>query len=254
MTIRLHVGENLSDPLVTPLTYFGDSLRLWLEGGTDFWEDAGSTDPCEDGDVIEVWSDQSGNGFDTSNSNTPIYDDDALNSIGGAVMADADNDALNISNTAIEATDTEITIFTVFKCTDAANNRQICLYNKAGVACFALQAMGINHTMRFWRNLASGGDEITAAIDPIDFHVVTWWQKEGTGHKAYVDGVEKASRVDANAFASTGWTQEFTIGQDAGGEGAGFTGTIMEYFIVVGPISDADRQVGENYLATKYNL
>lgn len=252
--IRLRVGEDLADPKPSPLTQYGENLRLWFEGGTDILKGIDPDDPAGDGDTVVRWKDQTTNAYHGNNSNTPIYDIDALNDIGGVVFADVENDALNISNLAIDGADTEITIFSVFKCSDATNNRQIYLYNRGGVACFAMQAMGANNQIRFWHNLASGGDEFSVAVDPVDFHVATWWQKEGTGHKAYIDGEQEGSGSNANAFASTGWAQEFTISQDAGGEGAGFTGTLMELFMVVGEMTDVNRQWGDDYLLSRYSL
>ena len=254
MTIRLHVGENLSDPLVTPLTYFGDSLRLWLSGGEDFWEDAGSTDPCEDGDVIEVWSDQATVGpYDASNSNTPIYDDDALNSIGGAVFVRADKDALNFSNAIIEAADTEITCFLVFNSTAAPinDNRTVFYYNRGGINCFVIEAMDVSSKIRVFLQRGTAEMMLTPVLTLSDFHYISMWQKEGVGAEIWVDGVSKATDANAGAWNGTGWAQKACIGNN---DDSCFTGTFMEGFVVAGPISDADRQVGENYLATKYNL
>jgi len=253
--IRLRVGEDLAAPKPSPLTQYGENLRLWFEGGTDILKGIDPDDPAGDGDTVVRWKDQTTNAYHGNNSNTPIYDIDALNDIGGVVFADVENDALNISNLAIDGADTEITIFSVFKCSDAVDNRQICLYNRAGVACFAIQAMGASNTIRCWRNLGgAGADQLIAVVDPVDFHVVTFWQKEGTGAKIFVDGVQEAISGRADAFASTGWVQEFTIGQDAGGEGAGFTGTLMELFMVVGEMTDVNRQWGDDYLLSRYSL
>lgn len=73
-------------------------MIAWYQANTGAYEDAG-TDPCEDGDAVVQWNDQSGNGRNLSVPGTqtsPTYVTSAQNSL-PAINFDSSNDALGVA-------------------------------------------------------------------------------------------------------------------------------------------------------------
>jgi len=249
MTIRLHVGENLSDPLVTPLTYFGDSLRLWLSGGEDFYEDAEKLDPCENADVIAVWGDKSGNGYDATKVSAPWYDEDACNNIGGAVCAGGDG-GLGISTDVILPADVEVWFFGVWKM--GGGYRDQMFYNHDGVGKFVMQTVGAGGTtvkIQVWTNV--GAKEVTVACDTSDFVCLSYRFKEGVEGRLWRNG------VDVGSVDCSGTTWEW-LGPEGDQhklfKSSVATSICVEHWAVVGDIGAAGREWAEGYMMSKFNL
>jgi len=248
MTIRFRVQETLADPPETPLTYFGDALRLWLSGGEEFYEDAEKLDPCENADVIAVWGDKSGNGYDATKVSTPWYDEDACNNIGGAVCAGGDG-GLAIPYDVILPADDEVWFFGVWKM--GGGYREQIYYNRNGVAKFAMQTVGAGGTTVDINTFTTGGDKgATVACDTSDFVCLSIRFKEGVEWRLWRNGVDKGS-VDCSGTTWTNYPVE---------DGSGLfprsvaISICVEHWAVVGDIGAAGREWAEGYMMSKFNL
>lgn len=245
--MRLRVQEDLPDPLVTPLTYFGDSLRLWFSGGEEFYEDVGKTDPCEDGDVVWVWGDKSGLGYDATKVSSPVYDEDACNNIGGLVCAGGDG-GLGMSTDVIPAATDEVWYFGVWKM--IGHGRYVATYNHDGVGKWAFQAWGNGSAVRMTVGTTGGQKEVDLTCDTTDFVCLSCRGKEGLEWRLWRNGVDKGA---VNCGGTTWqWIAPETSYHRLFYQS--LTATCMEHMVVVGDIGTAGREWAEAYVMGKYNL
>lgn len=67
-----------------PTSVTSATLKLWVKGDAGVYKDAGTT-PCADGDKVQQWNDQSGNGnhlTQTATANQPTFTATGINSLG----------------------------------------------------------------------------------------------------------------------------------------------------------------------------
>lgn len=247
--IRLRVGEDLADELITPATIFGSDLLVWFSGGAGFYEDAEMTDPCEDGDTIIKIEDFSGNDYHATrrDTDTPLYDEDACNEIGGALLDS--NDGFDFEPDFIPADEPEIWIYFVAKKTDTANYRFVWYYNRSTTGCWQIQFHG-SGLVRATCN-APGEVAITGAATLSDYNYCTIRTKEDDKMEMWVNGVWK-SQAGLGAYSwygPSGDNKNF-LGRATA---AGIDGTLVEYFVVKGD-NGASREAAESYIASKYSL
>ena len=202
------------------------------------------------GSTVSSWLDQSGNGYNASQSNAsyqPLYVPNALN--GKPVLRfDGANRFLLISNSAIPID--KHTIFIVFK-----------TYNTSSQSIF-----GIWYSKPGWNFVLSSGvytyiiDKssayITGTAPTIGANNLFSLTFDGSNVKSYNSGslIQNDSSIYSSVYSNTSDALAIGIATNGVSTADPFNGDIAEIVIYNTALSDAERITVENYLKNKYAL
>lgn len=242
---------------INPLTL---SPKLWLK--------ADAIVGLNDGDPVSSWADSSGNGHDATEATTtaqPIYKVNILNGY-PAIRFDGVDDTLRLSGTGLNISKgaPAITIITVAKQTNSAVAAQV-LYRESvnsTVSNTRIQS-GISSNSRLllgsrptdagsFQSFVSGND-----VAPVTYALYNYTIPSSGLGDISVNGITKLSPTVTGSAATFEdlSAASASIGAIAAATTIGvLNGDIVELLVFNTPLSLADRQGVEVYLAWKYNL
>lgn len=230
-------------------------LKLWLRADKGIYSDAGTT-PATNGQRIQQWNDQSGNGLNATQgtlANRPVFTTTGFNSFPGISFSTAPtflNAALNISASALP----NITVITVSSYTafsggtpyaklwghdNGGYNRTTGFDPRANPGPFAyFTGTGVANFNFSTATIAPGDPFLTASLyTPTTF----------TG---YVQGSVGPANNPVNIGAGRA---QFTVGAINNLGSEPWQGNIVELIVYDTTLSLAQRINVENYLSAKYN-
>ncbi|NQT62804.1 MAG: DUF2341 domain-containing protein [Candidatus Marinimicrobia bacterium] len=246
-----------------PATISG--LDLWLNSNEGVYTNNAGTTVAVDGDDVQVWKDQSGNGRDfINNSGAPLWRQSVagLNgesaiewSGGGEFLVDGDGE-LYIDGL------TEFTTFFVVKSDITSTDKGIwCTRNAAnGDYSMSLRydavgdnASGLNVIKAAVReDVAANELESSADQQSTVAQVICMDWKDGQTWNLYVDGVlNNPSYAGAAPDGAITAATKAILGQSAGG---GWDGMIAEVVHYNRHLNDTERQSIEDYFSDKYAI
>jgi len=227
----------------------------WLEGGEDYYSDAGST-PAVDGGDVQQWNDQSGNGYhatQTTAANCPHWREDLWFDHDGLDF-DGSNDYMELNITP----GTSATMFMVVSMRDGS-----------GATYHAGGRDGSNQD-KFWIFMdsdemikgTSGQQEVEGAVrgdigsgneaTDWDVHHIMLWT-DNSDIKLFVDGIEEASESTGTYGSGTGVENYLgDINSNGSPLGAPADCRVFEYAFWNSALSEADRSVAFIYADWKF--
>ncbi len=250
-----------------PATLAG--LDLWLNGDEGVYSDGGGSTLATDGQAVQVWKDQSGNGRDfIDNSGAPLLQTGiaALNgasaiefsSTGTENMRDADGE--NYMKPLSEFT----TFFVVQSYSTGSDKGLISLRNGgSGDKEFSLRydATGDNGGATNVIKMAVGPDvvanelESVAQVQTTDPQIICMDWEAGLVWDLYIDGVlnnPSYSGTPPTGTVATG--TKITLGRGPNDASGCWDGLIAEVIHYGRHLSDTERETIEDYLAEKYAI
>ncbi len=227
-----------------PLTI--DGLQLWLKGDEGTFQDSAKVAQAfSDGDVIGAWADQSGNGNDLTQITTSLKPGLRLNVLNTrqVVRFDGTDDRLTNSSFSLAQ---PMTMFIVSRVFASDVNGATFIDSFDNVICILFQnsiatTFGVN----------AGGSFSTANDNNWNIHNVEF---DGASSEWFINGAS----VDTGNVGANGYSG-LSIGDARGNPNpvlANFAleGDIAEILIYNSILSDADRQIIENYLNGRYAI
>lgn len=246
-----------------PATISG--LELWLNSAEGVFTNNAGDDPAVDGDDVQVWADQSGNGRDFINSSgAPLWRESvsALNnesaiewSGGGEFLTDGDGE-LYIDGL------TEFTIFFVVKSDITSTDKGIWCTRNASDGDYSMSlrydAVGDNASAlnvikaAVREDVAANELESSADQQTTDAQLICLDWKEDEIWNLYIDGVLNnpsyaGDPPDGTIDAAT----KVILGQSDGG---GWDGMIAEVILYGRHLTQAERLSIEHYVSDKYAI
>lgn len=205
--------------------------------GMSLWLKADSL-ALSDGDPVSTWADESGNGYDATNTGTarPTFKTNILNGK-PVIRFDGTNDCLNTSLT--YGTSASI----ILVATPSAQSNSYVLGTDGGGGAPAIISGFSSKAFEYY----NPSDRETIATSATGFHLVEVLKNSSTSLKGYFDGTEAFSITPAAALANA-------LRIAASNVGDYFNGDIAELLIYPSALSDADRETVEAYLNDKYSI
>ena len=224
-------------------------LELWLKADVGIDED--------DGEGVDEWSDQSGNGnhaTQTTASNRPTYEDDAVSSINHNPVLDFDgsDDSFTISDITALKSGSDYTLYTVGIREDSGANFVIGAEDNTTNENLSL---GYSDTNKV--ELNQGGNSLTVDVDAFATAVSTpfiiFGEFDGTGHRVWeLHEADKTEDTNSDT-AGLGGAKDTYIGLMASSSDY-YNGRIAEVIIYSDDLTNGEAAQVESYLALKYGL
>lgn len=216
-----------------------DGLTLWLDAddGATLKQDSAGTTPAGGGDVVGLWQDKSGNGFDFSQATTaskPVRRADGLE-------FDQSDDFLSNSDTISAVSD-----YTMLLAIEpsALTNSQYLFDTSAGRLIIAFRAATVNSEIGYfdgaWHEFAAG---------TTDNQILSYMLTSG-GAEIFRNG----QSLGTDTYTQKAISSTTTIGSTNQGTGGFFAGLIKEVLFYTGEKSTSERQQLEAYLAKKWGI
>lgn len=249
----LLLGRNQSDSGITPASFAGDGLSLWLDAS-----DA-STFTKDGSNLISQWRDKSGSGNHASQSGAdtikPTYNATGLNSLPTVIFASAGGvDRLAVVNSASLAY-TALSIYMVCQRDTDSGATQV-----------AMTKYGAGTPTREWQLTVTSADafNITASTTGAASNVTATSAATATTGTAFlvhmnyngtqaIIGANNANYAGGAASAIVNSTSDITIGSANGGTSA-FQGRISEIIIISRNLSATEHAGLLNYLSDKWDV
>jgi len=244
------------------------NLDLWLNSNEGVYTDNGGTVDAVDGDDVQVWKDQSGNGRDFINSSgTPYWRESVVGlngesavefASGGESMRDADGeDYINGL--------TEFTIFFVVKSDLTSTDKGLWVVKNPGNGDehFSLRydAVGDNGSelnvvkVAVLDDVVANEMESIAEIQSTSAQVICLDWKSGDVWDLYIDGVlNNPSYSGAAPTGSISAAAKIVVGRGPEDGTGGWDGMIAEIVHYGKHLSDNERQSIEDYFSDKYAI
>ena len=268
----VHDGDVYSDTLSRAISAGAPAtlsdLDLWLNSNEGIFTDNSATIIAIDGDDVQVWADQSGNGRDYINANgNPFWRENvaALNnesavefSGGGESMQDADGE--NYINGL-----TEFTSFFVITSDLTSTDKGFWTVRTPGNGDrdFSLRydAVGDNSSelkvikAAVLDDVTANELESVAEVQTTQAQIVCLDWKSGEIWDLYVDGVlNNPSYSGDPPSGSISGANRAVVGRGPTDASGGWDGMMAEVIHYGRHISDAERQIIEDYLSDKYAI
>jgi hypothetical protein len=232
-------------------------LMLWLKADKGVYTDAAMTIPATaDAQTIGGWQDQSGQGNHVTQATVDQRPVLKLNIQGGKSVIRFDPTASQILNTAVSNTVPKQAPFTAFAVVQTNSNapsgsRRIMGFHKSGgigwaygqyISCGSMRGVkhgiaNINGLLPFF---STDKFEITTLVFDATFNTTLYING---GKRDYIASAADCGAGDIN----------FYVGGDVGANQF-WGGDIAEVIVYAAALSEAQRQLVENYLARKYNI
>lgn len=242
---------------------------LWLSADSLIYTDDGATTPATaDGNVIAVWKDKSGNGYDvsqTDNGMRPVLKLGA-NGINGkpAIKFDGSNDRLTRSVANWLSTDNTGTIFIVYRL-DAIGSYQY-LLSTFDTGTAATYGLGFYAAMTaanpYMAVYQCNNDTFDRLLGNTTIEVATnylaVYRSDGSDYLFLVNGVNQTITVGSGGntgdwFSDTENRDNFTVGGGIYNAAGNFiNGSIAEILVYNSNLTGEDLANVENYFANKY--
>ncbi|MEA3288299.1 MAG: DUF2341 domain-containing protein, partial [Candidatus Marinimicrobia bacterium] len=249
-----------------PATISG--LDLWLNSNEGVYTDNGGTAEAVDGDDVQVWKDQSGNGRDFINSSgTPYWRENVagLNgesaieySGGGESLRDADGEDYIIGLT-------EFTTFLVVKSDITSTDKGLWLVRNPGNGdkefSIRYDAVGDNSSelnvvkVAIMDDVVANEMESIAEIQTTNAQIVCLDWKSNEVWDLYIDGVLNNPSYSGSApSGSISSAVKMIIGQGPEDGGGCWDGMIAEVVHYNRHLLESERQSIEDYFSDKYAI
>ncbi len=216
-------------------------LLFWIKSDTGLFQDTTKTSiAVDDGDVIGVWADQSGNENDAFQSVTARKPTLRLNVLNGrsVIRFDGVDDILAVTD---NITDGTITVFCVLK--KRVVDAGLIAYARTQKAIYGARSVAADE----W-GITLGGATEDSGSDVNSFTITAVVMRAANDADLVTNG-NVVTVVPAGGFANN----VTNIGANIIGN-ANFDGDISEFLIYDTPLSNANRELVETYLNGRYTI
>jgi hypothetical protein len=222
------------------------NLLMWLKANADVYSDNGTT-PCNDGDTVYLWSDQTANGNDavqTSSGSRPLFKTNILNGypvlrFNGTSQQIVMSNLTGVGNVAsffIVIIPSSTTPFGIF---DGSGNYSVAPIRQEPAGYWD----AYYDNPRADLALANTDPVLIELVHDFDTNRRLTYYKNGS----YVSGPASG---DGTAIL---WDIPHIGSVNDGGEGY-YTGDIAEFLLYDAVLGDTNRQLVETYLKSKYGI
>ena len=247
-------------------------LQVWLRAGTGLFQDVLATLPCDtDGQVVALWQDQSGRGFDVSQAtavNQPTYrtnlrngkhgvrfdglvspNNDRLNFAGGAFSIFRNRPSghvLAVLNSTVPGTNMRVVQFE----TDAATQVRFAIdRDQGGVGTVGVRVRNVADTATYAVNSAAG--VVTATSWNLQDALANWVVGQET---VWLDNRSVAVRsLDDTGYSEDTASLDACVGS-ATGNGAAWAGDLLSLVVFAPAPSPTTILRVRKWLAQEYAL
>lgn len=233
------------------------SLELWLKAGAGVFSGSDcATTEATNGDSVYCWADQSGNGYNVTQSTSADQPSLQTGVVNGQPVTRYDGSADYLERAYESALNpSAFTIFGAWRTTSGSGYRSplTSKYSGQGYAFYA------ESTWQFWVSRGSGSPTYTSvgntAVTNNEWRLITG-DYTSSAQRIYVDG---SFNQQENSPAYLPNQEEGPIRVGAGEIGAGgpyyyFPGDIGEVIIFSTVLNDVERTLVHNYLSAKYDI
>lgn len=220
-----------------------ETMALWLDASV-------LEDELEDGELVSVWEDKSGNGRNATQNddiNKPIFKVDKLN---GKPTILFDGEGTFLSTPSLQLTDDKYSIITVFK-----NEKN----GISGVWAFNCQGIHSINNNFFWRGNGQGYNSVIFNDFTNNvFLINTIIKKSGTIMATLDLNIYSNTNNNTGKYGNNNNT--FSSSNNIGlyiGKWCGsnsFGGELAEIIVFNNPLTSEERLLVENYLSQKYDI
>ena len=272
VTFKVHDGDTFSNSETrsiasgTPATI--SDLDLWLNGNSGIFTDNGASTPAVDGDDVQVWEDQSGNGHDFINAGgAPLWretvaglnGESAIEWSGGSESMRDNDGELYINGL------TEFTTFFVIKSDLTSTDKGLWAVENPGngdrYMSLRYDAVGDNSSetdvvkVAVLSDVVANEMESIADIQTTNAQILCLDWESGTVWDLYIDGVLNNPSYSGSPPAGTvASASKIVLGRGPNDGSGGWDGMIAEVIHYGRHLSDSERQSLEDYLANKYAI
>lgn len=245
----------ITAPAWTPAS-LGAALEGWFKADTGVYNDAGTT-PATDGQTVQQWNDQSGNGVTLSQATSgqrPTYRATGFNSRKGIQFVAANSQFLASGLTAFALGGTTFSAYVVmfFTSSTGSNGRIVTFRGNGQSDDFGNTASGIpllTPNPSSFGGFRSGVGSGTFAAS-VDTNYRVGGEFDGSFHTIYRNNVAGTPAAVAGTFGLTG---EVGVGGYTGSS-TYLGGTIAEVVLTSTVLSSGDRTSLDDYFKAKWGL
>lgn len=241
-------GRGVSVAAFDPSTISG--MQLWLKADANVYKDAGST-LAVDGDLVQQWNDQSGNGNHASQAtgaNRPIFKTNIQN---GKPSVRTDGIASYMSGAVVNAT-TTATVFVAAKRISSQGGASTCIFIRGSQAndydnpaSFIAAYESGSSTIQVYRQVALS--VVTHPGNGVAYVFATVF--DGANNTAYLNGAAQAAVGSTGSFI----TDTYYLGTRKVGSLTQFANyELLEILYYAAALNTANRQSVESYLKTRW--
>ncbi len=221
--------------------------------GISLWYRADSVTDHSDGDPVEAWSDQSGNGLDLSATGSPTF---VSNGLTGKPTIRFDHGSFfsreGVPGSSLSDPTTTTAFFLLKQSGDSARNTALGWGNPGNNQRFLLHATYDDLLLFQHGSIGSAGGSM-GGIQPTGwddaFHEVEILRSGSYGEMS-VDGSLFCSDTEFSSTLDQDLIETLYVANDRWANG--FKGEIAEIIVYRGDLSDADRQTIKQYLDDRY--
>lgn len=226
----------------TPDTISG--LKLWLKA-----DSLG----LSDGTAVSSWTDSSGTGntaTQATGANQPLYKTSIINGQ-PVVRFDGNNDFMNTGTTGFPSGNSDLTMITVFKATASGG----VVYAYGANTNSTTPHISASSSTQINISTFGSNDLVTLPVSYLSQPTIATFKYTSSDGilRGYIRSPQVAasdSGIGAQNFSVAGGT----VGAFVGGPNTFLNGDVAEVIVYNSALSDANRNIVESYLATKYNL
>ena len=231
------------------------NAALWTPGDmtTDMWFDADDASTITDtAGSVSQWGDKSGNGNHLTQGDGAYQPTTGSNTIGGLNAINAAGDWMQATRGAGEYTGQQVAVFEVLDMT--ALGASVTIYSSAtGGQDYAAEEHAMFDylgTTGYRGGTPSGPKSVISPTVAIPYVFSSVYN--GTNHISYKDGIAGTTKLSAGNFA---WDELYINSRINAGVASPLTGKKYgEIIVVVGGVTDSERETIEGYLAHKWGL
>jgi hypothetical protein len=250
------VGFSLAAPQpgFTPADY-GDDLILWLDAEVGVYKDAGTT-LAADGETVQQWNDQSGNGYHMSQGTAgdrPTFR--ATSALTNQPAVQFNQDWLSSGTDAVSLGGGVVAVFGVLRWVSPAgsgvNSRHMAFIGNG-------QSSDFNNEPSFMMCIGSGELRTFRNAGPLNARSVSLdtnyriggiW--DGTNYTNYINNSAGTPTANTGTFGSTG-TLHFVNPGDGGA--AAMVGYVCEMVIIKRALDSGERAELDAYFTSRWGL
>lgn len=234
--------------------------KMWLKADVNVYKDAG-TSSAADGDLVQQWNDQSGNGINATQVTTdhqPTFKTNIIN--GKPALQFSGNTFIDGSSLGIVGTGGYSFVF-VFQATsyssgsmndgsgDYIMDRTLVTNELTGLKVTSSDKYGAQKRNNDHSGI--GGAVSSTAVNTSSFEVINYRRVRGTSYDLFLNGTLDGTTADDNVNLTPPIPR---IGRHATEEGNGLNGYITEMMAFNFDLNNAQINIVNSYLSAKYAL